>query len=178
MRTSTSTSTSTSRITGTGRAALRGALRELGIGEQEAHRISRRARLRRVRPGEQLCRIGGLPDRLLVLVDAEADAVLNNGSRHHLEAGAVIGEISLLGGRLYQVADVTVTRAGSVITIDASTWRRHAGSWPTLAGMVGRAHTERVARLDAARHDDRMRRYEELRPTLQLLGLLPAQRRP
>ena len=154
--------------TGTTKAAAR-----FGLPESEATIVSRCAAVRHAKTGEHLCTLGGVGRGITLLVTAEAHARRVDGKGGDVPAGSIVGELSTLRDRLFQIADVTVTREGQVIEISDRAWRRNQHRLPVLAARIEELRAERRAALDQERYEAEKARYDERMPILENLGLVP-----
>ena len=143
----------------------------LGLSADEAALLSRHAIVRDVRAGDQLCALRSPAREITFLVSAEADAHLADGSVHPIPCGGVLGELSSLGVRLAQTADVFATKPGLVLVLSADRYQRLKDRLPGLSQRIETARQDRSHYLAQASYERALQRHREMAPLARELGL-------
>jgi CRP-like cAMP-binding protein len=93
----------------------------------------------------QLCRQGRTGSELVFIIDGDAQ-VFRNGTRvAAVSTGDVVGEMSILGDRVYQSADVVTTRPARVAVVSRSEWGGAVKDNPRLGVTLRRIADERAS---------------------------------
>jgi CRP-like cAMP-binding protein len=107
-----------------------------GFNADELESLAGRHTVIAVGAGELLCRQGRTGAGLFVIIEGSA-AVLRNGEPvATVSAGDVVGEMSLLGPRVYQNADVVCLTDTTAAVVSRSEWRSATDEAPSLAVKV------------------------------------------
>lgn len=137
------------------------AMLELGANADEARLVARHARVVRATEGQQICSIGNWERTLFVILQGGVTCVRADEESFEVGAGGVVGELSVFGVNLFQVANVTCGNGVVLLEIRGSKYHGIEDDCPLLKGLVTAALLKSSQSVDEARDRHRKRQFEQ-----------------
>jgi CRP-like cAMP-binding protein len=108
-------------------------LRVAGFDDAELAALTGRNTVIDLAEGTFLCRQGRTGTELFVLLEGSAVVSRNGETVSTVSVGDVVGEMSLLGDRVFRNADVVATTPLTVAVVSSKEWRSAVRQTPSLA---------------------------------------------
>lgn len=138
------------------------ALKKAGFTPAEAASLSRNCSVVTIKKGDQLTKVGGYSRTVFLIVDGSVDVTKASGEPHSIAASyenpLVIGEISALMDRLYNVASVAASEDVHAVVMPSKKLARLMESSPRLSEIV---QTQRQERLDEMHQERQVQRSSQ-----------------
>jgi signal-transduction protein with cAMP-binding, CBS, and nucleotidyltransferase domain len=137
------------------------AMLALGATTDEARLVARYARVVNATEGQKICSIGNWEQTLFVILQGEVTCVRADKESFEVCAVGVVGELSVVGESLFQVADVTCGKDVVLLELKGGKYHDIEDRCPVLKGFVEAALDKSSQSISEARDRHRKRQFEQ-----------------
>ena len=137
------------------------AMLSIGADAKEARLVARHARVVTASAGQQICSIGNWERKLFVVLKGSVTCLRADKESFDVSSVGVVGELSVLGVQMFQVADVTCEEGTVLLELNGNKYSSIEGACPVLSDLVQAALEKSSKSVDEARDKYRKRQYEQ-----------------